>query len=326
MTKIEKIRKIGCMFLATSIAFTFCSCGKKSSENGSSSGNSNSTSSNNINSKTAVAYHAPEAIKNRGELNVGVPNDDLSYVFFKDKDENNFGYAVNFSEEIAKKIGENVKINYISKSSVELLDLVSNGDVDLAIGSFDNAGILKKNFSVSNSYWPMTVDPIFVYAKNGQESNYTDESSLKNKKIAVVSNSNEFSFVSTFVPDAELIECDNIEACVEKVVNGEADLIASEDAEWNGTGIESDAKDNPDISKCSVTIPANPADIGMFVPVMLGNTELVDLLNNVIKEILDGDLYTNKISVWLTDAYNKYIDLNNNSDDLSDKTEEETQN
>ena len=34
MTKIEKIKKIGSMFLATSIALTFCSCDKKSSENG----------------------------------------------------------------------------------------------------------------------------------------------------------------------------------------------------------------------------------------------------------------------------------------------------
>lgn len=317
MTKIEKIKKIGSMFLATSIALTFCSCDKKSSENGNSTGSSNSTSSNNVNSKTAVAYHAPEAIKNRGELNVGVPSDE-NFTFFKDKDGNNSGYAVNFSEEIAKKIGENVKVNYVSKSSAELLDLVSNGDIDLAIGSFDNAGILKKNFSVSNSYWPMTVDPIFVYAKNGQESNYTEESSLKNKKIAVESGSDESAFVSNFVPDAELIECDNIEECVEKVLNGEADLIASKDAEWSGTGTESDNKDNPDISKCSVTIPANPEDIGMFIPVMLGNTELVDLLNNLVNELSES----NKVSSWIFDSYSKFSNL----DDLSNKIEEETQN
>lgn len=312
MTKIEKIKKIGSMFLATSIALTFCSCGKKSSENGNSTGSSNSTSSNNVNSKTAIAYHAPEAIKNRGELNVGVPSDE-DFTFFKDKDGSNLGYAVNFSEEIAKKIGENVKVNYIQKSSSELLNSISNGDIDLAIGSFDNAGILKKNFSVSNSYWPMPVDPVFVYAKNGQESNYTDESSLKNKKIAVVIGSDESSFVSNFVPDAELIECDNIEACVEKILNGEADLIASKDAEWSGTG-----DDNPDISKCSVTIPANPEDIGMFVPVMLDNTELVILLNDLIEELSEND----KVSSWILDNYSKF----NNLDNSTDIIEEETQN
>lgn len=307
---MTKIKKIGSVFLATSITFSFCSCSKKNSENGNFIENSNdSTSFNSVNNKAAVVCHAPETIKNRGELNVGVPSDE-GFAFFKGQDGNNSGYAVNFSEEIAKKIGENVKINYVLKSSSELLDLVFNGDIDLAIGTFDNAATLKKNFSVSNSYWPMTLDPIFVYAKSGQESNYTEESSLKNKKIAVVSSSSESSIVFNFVPDAELIECDNIESCIEKVLNGEADLIASEDAEWSNI-----SDDNPDISKCYVTIPANPEDIGMFVPVMLGNIELVDLINSLIKELSEND----KITSWILNSYREFNNLDDSSDVIAEK-------
>ena len=51
---------------------------------------------------------------------------------------------------------------------------------------------------------------------------------------------------------------------------------------------------------------------------MLGNTELVDLLNNLVNELSES----NKVSSWIFDSYSKFSNL----DDLSDKIEEETQN
>lgn len=312
MAKIDKIKKIGCMFLATSMAVVFCACGKKGTDNKSGESTDN-TVSNNVNSKAAAAYHVPDAIKNRGELNVGVPTDGI-YTFSKDKDGKKSGCAVHFAEEIAKSIGENININYIEKTSRELLDSVSNGEVDFAISNyFDNRSVLSNNFTVSNSWWPVSAPTFNIYAKNGQESNYNDAESLEGKKLAISKTSYMSDYISNVVPGAELVECDNTEACIEAVINGTADVVVSDDAEWNNVG---DGNDNPDISKCPVTIPEHPEDIGAFIPVMKNNTELVNVINSKIDELKES----NTILTWMLETENSVTDEDLDSEDL--KSEE----
>lgn len=295
--KIKNARKLGAVVLATGITITFCSC-NKNSDNSSQSENGGS-SSHTESGKTAVSYHNPESIKNRGELIVGVATG--SFEFYKDKDGNDAGYAVDLSKEVAKEIGEGVQVKFIEDKPDELLNKIANGEIDLAMASLDDVNTLKTRFTLSKSYWPWSVEAISLYSKNGEESNYTSQENLNGKKIAVVKDSMALNIIGAYAQDTEVVECENIPACIEKVLNGEADLVGAADAEWTGDGA-----DNPDISKCSITIPANPDEIGCFIPVMRNNEDLKNLIDKVVSAKQEsGDLEN-----WILNAYMSMMSLN----------------
>ncbi len=304
--KIKNFRKLGAVVLATGITVTFCSCNKNS--NNTSQNESENSNSRIESGKTAVSYHSSESIKNRGELIIGVATG--GFEFYKDKDGNDAGYAVDLSKEFAKEIGEDVQVKFVEDKPEELLNKVANGEIDLAMASLDDVNTLKTRFTLSKSYWPWSIEAISLYSKNGEEPNYTSQESLTGKKIAVVKDSMASNIINTYAQGTDIIECDNVQACIEKVLNGEANLVGAEDAEWTG-----DETDNPDISKCSVTVPANPDDIGCFIPVMQNNEDLKNLIDKVVNTKREsGDLEN-----WILNAYMSMMS-SNNTQDSSDNT------
>ena len=283
------IKKLKSMLLASLLVGGLCACGNQNNNNDS----SNNTSSNTVSQESLVSSHTPEAIKKRAELVVGVRAG--SYEFFKDKDENDSGYVVPFSNAIAKDIGEDVSVKLVEKSEDDLLDSLEKGGVDLAIASLQPTQDLKKRFTLSTSYWPWEVGTASTYVMNNNKEKFNTYNTFTNAKIASVKGTQEENYVKTHLDSATLTSCESIKECIEKLKSGEVDIIAASDEDMNEP-----LKENSDIINTDITIPESKDDQGMFVAMMKDNEALQTSVNKTITENRENG----NMEEWIINAWN----------------------
>ncbi len=307
-------KKIYSIILGAATMCGLCGCGnqnKESSSTSSEGNNNNSSSTQSVDEKTLVSYHTPEAIKNRGELVVGVKTG--GFEFFKNKEGENVGYEVSFAKEIAQNIGENVKVRYVESEIEPMLDSLEKGEIDMALASLEASQSLKDRFTLTDSYWPwkQSASPIYILSTNKEK--YKSLSEMSSAKIAVIKDTIQSNVVEHYMPNAERIECENVDQCIEKLKAGEIDAIVAEDAD-----IEEKIKGNKDIIKSSITVPENPDEQGLFIALMKDNTELQMNINSTIRTNKENKNLEN----WILEAYNQALSLTSTESDDENKNEE----
>lgn len=298
------MKKLQCIILSGVIACSLCACGQGNSNNQpSKSDSSNNSSAESEIQKNSVSYHAPEAIKNRGELVVGVRSG--SYEFFKNKDGSEAGYEVNLSNAIAKSIGENVKVRYVENSVDDILNSLASGDIDIAIASLESNAELKERFTLSKSYWPWEAGTASLFILNSNKEKYSNLSELSKGKIAVVKDTLQADIVEAYASEVELSVCNDINECVNKLMAGEVEAIASESAEMAET-----LSNNSEIINSNITIPESPEDQGLFIAMMKGGTELQKLIDKTI----DTNRENGELENWIVKAWTDSMELNSNNE------------
>ena len=285
-----KMKTFCCLVLSSAAMLGLCACGNQNN-----SGTSSATEQKN--EKAEISYHTPDAIKNRGELTVGVTNSE-NCDYFKNKDGSVAGYCSDLADAIAKEIGAQVKVKFTENKGKALLEQIENGEVDICLAPMEATPTSKQRFTLSKSYWPWKVRPYSLYILGSNSEKYKNLSDLAVAKIGVIDKQLE-AIGKQHVPTASFVLCDSNEKCSEKLKSGEIDAILTE------TTPESEKKSPfaEGIVKCSVTIPESEDDVGVFIAMMKDNTELQELVNKVIK--------TNKesgnIKKWIDKAFKEYM-------------------
>ncbi len=299
------MKKLHCILLSSLIACSLCACGQESSNNNQSAQSDSSSNTNESSTqKNSVSYHTPEAIKNRGELIVGVRSG--SYEFFKNEDGSEAGYEVDLSNAIAKNIGENVKVKYVESSVENMLNSLASGDIDIALASLESSTELKERFTLSKSYWPwVDTGTASLFILNSNKEKYSSLNDLSKGKIAVVKGTLQADTVKAYTPEAELIVCNDVNECVNKLTAGEVEAIAAEDSDM----VEALAN-HSEIINSTITIPENPEDQGLFIAMMKGGTELKELINKTI----DTNLENGELENWIVKAWTDSMGLNVNEE------------
>ena len=287
------MKKFKSILLSGLLTCGLCACGNQNSDNG----NSASQSSEVTDQKTQVSYHTPEAIKNRGEILVGIRSGE--YEYFTNEDGSEGGYECELSKAIAKSIDENIKVTFVDKEVDDMLDSLEKGEVDIALASLEATPELKQRFTLSNSYWPWEMSALSIFVGEANRDTYTQLSEFSGKKFAVVSGSMDGEMIRESLSDAEIVECQDVAECLTKLENNEVDAIAGESSVF-----EESLKEKSNIVKSSITIPENIEDKGLFVAMMNGNTELKSAVDSAIathKE--NGDLEN-----WVMEAWKKMLE------------------
>ena len=303
-------KKIYSIILGAVTMCGLCGCGNQNKEN-TSEGNNASSGSQSVDEKTLVNYHTPESIKNRGELVVGVKTG--GFEFFKNKEGENVGYEVSFAKEIAKNIGEDVKVRYVESEVEPMLDSLEKGEIDIALASLETSQSLKDRFTLTDSYWPwkQSASPMYILSTNKEK--YKSLSEMSSAKIAVVKDTIQNNVVEHYMPKAECVDCENIDQCIEKLKAGEVDAIVAEDSD-----IEEKIKGNNDIIKSNLTVPENPDEQGLFIALMKNNTELQTNINSTIKTNKENGNLEN----WILEAYNQALSLTSTASGEENKSGE----
>lgn len=314
------MKKFKSILLSGLLTCGLCACGNQNADNGSSV----SQSSEANDQKNQISYHTPEAIKNRGEILVGIRSGE--YEYFVNEDGSEGGYEYELSKAIAKSIDENIKVTFVDKESEDMLNSLEKGEIDVALASLEATPELKQRFTLSTSYWPWEMNALSIFVEESKKDTYTQLSEFSGKKFAVVSGSMNGEMVNENLSDAEIVECQDAAECLTKLENNEVDAIAGD-----LSAFEDSLKGKNNIVKSSVTIPENIEDKGLFVAMMNGNTELKSVVDSTIathKE--NGDLENWVMEAWrkMLEAYTKSMESeeqnnSNNSENTSESANTE---
>lgn len=287
------MKKFKSIFLSSLLVCGLCACGNQNSNQG----NQSSQSDKAIDEKAQVSYHTPEAIKNRGEILVGIHSGE--YEYFKNEDGTEGGYEYEISKAIASSIDENLKVTFVDSDVDEMLDSLEKGEIDIALASLEATPELKERFTLSKSYWPWEMSALSVLVKDENKDAYSELSNFSGKKFAVLTGTMDGDMVRESLSDAEIVECQDAAECITKLENGEVDAIAGEISNF-----EESIKSKTNIYQTSITVPENIEDKGLFVAIMKENNEL--------KSAVDSAIETNKengnIENWVMEAWKKMLE------------------
>lgn len=295
------MKKIKSILLSSLLTCGLCACGNQNSGQNSSQQNDSSQSSETTDEKAQVSYHTPEAIKNRGEILVGIRSGE--YEYFKNSDGTEGGYEYELSNAIAKSIDENLKVTFVDSEVDDMLNSLEKGEVDIALASLEATPELKARFTLSKSYWPWEMTALSVFVTNANKDTYSDLHDFSGKKIAVLSGGMDGDIVRESLSDAEIVECQDESECIKKLEAGEVDAIAAE-----LSSVEEAVKSNGNVVQTSITVPEDIEDKGLFIAMMNNNTELKSAVDSAIdthKE--NGDLENWVMEAWkkMLEAYSK---------------------
>lgn len=238
-----------------------------------------------------------DKIKERGELVVGTSPDYAPMEFIDSSKSGQAQYVgsdIELAKYIADKLGVSLKISASSFDAV--LANLSTGQIDLAITGLSYTPARAKTMEMSIGYnleGEESLQGILIRKEDAQR--FTSLKDFQsNTTIAVQSGSLQEAYVQDQTPKAKLQSVSSLSDAVELLKNGSVDAVAVS----YPTG-EEYAKSNKELQISQDLMFENSLDYaGNRVGAPLGETELIEEVNNIIEEVNEKGLYAK----WINDA------------------------
>lgn len=241
-------------------------------------------------------YRSIAEIKKSGELIIGVFSDKAPFGYI-DKNGNYRGYDIYFAERLAKDLG--VKPKYISLEPANRTEYAKTGKVDIILANFTMTKERAEQVDFALPYMKVAIG--VVSPKN---QNITSVEQLKGKKLIVAKGTTAETYFTENHPEIELLKFDQYAETYNALLDKRGDAFSTDNTEvlaW--------AMKNPEykvgithLGKNEVIAPA----------VQKGNKELLDYINNEIKESAKENFFHKDYEETLAPVYGSSV----NPDDL----------
>ena len=220
-----------------------------------------------------------EKIKARGELIVGVKEDQPG-LGYKDPTTNKYsGFDIDIARLVSAKLGfDPEKIQFKTIQSAAREQALINGDVDYYVGTYTiNAG-RKEKVGFAGPYFVAGQD-LLVKKDN---TDITGKDTLKGKKVCSVTGSTPAKRIKDeklTEPGGSVEEFQGYSQCVTKLLNGEVDAVTTDDAILKGYAAAEEGK----LKVVGKTFSSEPYGIGL----PKDDKALRDKVNDVLQASLD---------------------------------------
>lgn len=241
-------------------------------------------------------YRSIAEIKKSGELIIGVFSDKAPFGYI-DKNGNYRGYDIYFAERLAKDLG--VKPKYISLEPANRTEYAKTGKVDIILANFT---VTKERAEQVNFALPYMKVAIGVVSPKNQ--NITSVEQLKGKKLIVAKGTTAETYFTENHPEIELLKFDQYAETYNALLDKRGDAFSTDNTEvlaW--------AMKNPEYK---VGITHLGKDEVIAPAVQKGNKELLDYINNEIKELAKENFFHKDYEETLAPVYGSSV----NPDDL----------
>lgn len=241
-------------------------------------------------------YRSIAEIKKSGELIIGVFSDKAPFGYI-DKNGNYRGYDIYFAERLAKDLG--VKPKYISLEPANRTEYAKTGKVDIILANFT---MTKKRAEQVDFALPYMKVAIGVVSPKNQ--NITSVEQLKGKKLIVAKGTTAETYFTENHPEIELLKFDQYAETYNALLDKRGDAFSTDNTEvlaW--------AMKNPEYK---VGITHLGKDEVIAPAVQKGNKELLDYINNEIKESAKENFFHKDYEETLAPVYGSSV----NPDDL----------
>ncbi|KYD21213.1 glutamate ABC transporter substrate-binding protein [Caldibacillus debilis] len=260
--------------LAALLGIALAGCGGESSKTNGNGGKSAETD-------------ALEAIKQRGKLIVGVKYD-LNLFGLKNPETGEVeGFDIDIAKGLAKKIlGDENKIELKEVTSKTRIPMLNNGEIDAIIATMTISEERKKEVDFSDVYF-MAGQSLLV-KKDSKINSVKDLK--KGMTVLTAKGSTSAQNIRKAAPDVNVLEFENYAEAFTALRSGQGDALTTDNALLMGM-----AKQDPNYRVLDETFTEEPYGIA----VRKGNTELLQVINEYLKEIRENGEYDRIYEKWI---------------------------
>ena len=241
-------------------------------------------------------YRSIAEIKKSGELIIGVFSDKAPFGYI-DKNGNYRGYDIYFAERLAKDLG--VKPKYISLEPANRTEYAKTGKVDIILANFTMTKERAEQVDFALPYMKVAIGVV-----SPENQNITSVEQLKGKKLIVAKGTTAETYFTENHPEIELLKFDQYAETYNALLDKRGDAFSTDNTEvlaW--------AMKNPEYK---VGITHLGKDEVIAPAVQKGNKELLDYINNEIKESAKENFFHKDYEETLAPVYGASV----NPDDL----------
>ena len=276
--KILKLATVGVT------VFALAACGNKTEEK---------TEAQAPAQETAVAKaRTVQEIKDSGVIRIGVFTDKAPFGYI-DENGKNQGYDVYFTDRLAKDLG--VKVEYISLDPASRVEYAETGKADIVAANFTVTPERAEKVDFSLPYMKVSLG---VVSPDGAVIKSVEE--LKDKTLIVSKGTTAEYYFSKNHPEVKLQKYDSYADAYNALLDGRGDAFSTDNTEvlaW--------AKSNPGFT---VGIDSLGDVDTIAVAVQKGNTDLLNWINNEIKELGKENFFHEAYKATLEPIYGDSAD------------------
>ncbi|ATV70403.1 transporter substrate-binding domain-containing protein [Fusobacterium pseudoperiodonticum] len=277
----KKILKLATVGVAV---FALAACGNKTEEK---------TEAQAPAQETAVAKaRTVQEIKDSGVIRIGVFTDKAPFGYI-DENGKNQGYDVYFTDRLAKDLG--VQVEYISLDPASRVEYAETGKADIVAANFTVTPERAEKVDFSLPYMKVSLG---VVSPDGAVIKSVEE--LKDKTLIVSKGTTAEYYFSKNHPEVKLQKYDSYADAYNALLDGRGDAFSTDNTEvlaW--------AKSNPGFT---VGIESLGDVDTIAVAVQKGNTDLLDWINNEIKELGKENFFHEAYKATLEPIYGDSAD------------------
>ncbi|EMI09307.1 glutamate ABC transporter substrate-binding protein [Anoxybacillus gonensis] len=251
---------------------------------------SETTTENKNSNKTEekAAETTLDKIKERGKLVVGVKYD-LNLFGLKNPQTGQVeGFDIDIAKGLAKKIlGDENKIELKEVTSKTRIPMLNNGEIDAIIATMTITEERKKEVDFSDVYF-MAGQSLLVK----KDSNINGIADVNKKGVTVLTakGSTSAQNIRAKAPEATVLEFENYAEAFTALKAGQGDALTTDNALLFGM-----AKQDPNFRVVDETFSEEPYGIA----VRKGDKELLDVINEYLKEIKANGEYDKIYEKWI---------------------------
>ena len=277
----KKILKLATVGVAV---FALAACGNKTEEKTEAQAPAQET--------TVAKARTVEEIKDSGVIRIGVFTDKATFGYI-DENGKNQGYDVYFTDRLAKDLG--VKVEYISLDPASRVEYAETGKADIVAANFTVTPERAEKVDFSLPYMKVSLG---VVSPDGAVIKSVEE--LKDKTLIVSKGTTAEYYFSKNHPEIKLQKYDSYADAYNALLDGRGDAFSTDNTEvlaW--------AKSNPGFT---VGIDSLGDVDTIAVAVQKGNTDLLDWINNEIKELGKENFFHEAYKATLEPIYGDSAD------------------
>ena len=277
----KKILKLATVGVAV---FALAACGNKTEEKTEAQAPAQET--------TVAKARTVEEIKDSGVIRIGVFTDKAPFGYI-DENGKNQGYDVYFTDRLAKDLG--VKVEYISLDPASRVEYAETGKADIVAANFTVTPERAEKVDFSLPYMKVSLG---VVSPDGAVIKSVEE--LKDKTLIVSKGTTAEYYFSKNHPEVKLQKYDSYADAYNALLDGRGDAFSTDNTEvlaW--------AKSNPGFT---VGIDSLGDVDTIAVAVQKGNTDLLNWINNKIKELGKENFFHEAYKATLEPIYGDSAD------------------
>ena len=277
----KKILKLATVGVAV---FALAACGNKTEEK--------TEAQAPVQEASVAKARTVQEIKDSGVIRIGVFTDKAPFGYI-DENGKNQGYDVYFTDRLAKDLG--VKVEYISLDPASRVEYAETGKVDIVAANFTVTPERAEKVDFSLPYMKVSLG---VVSPDGAVIKSVEE--LKDKTLIVSKGTTAEYYFSKNHPEVKLQKYDSYADAYNALLDGRGDAFSTDNTEvlaW--------AKSNPGFT---VGIESLGDVDTIAVAVQKGNTDLLNWINNEIKELGKENFFHEAYKATLEPIYGDSAD------------------